>query len=75
MKPIVLTQDGESSCNIWRKAWTLCYLFIPLFLQDLFTLSKVRGAAKECVSSVQEKNPYSVGMPLLKPFVSSAWVI
>lgn len=32
-----------------------CCLFILLFLQDLFPLSKVRGATKECVSSEQGK--------------------
>lgn len=32
-----------------------CCLFIHLCLQDLFPLSKVRGATKECVSSEQEE--------------------
>lgn len=47
-------REGENATSGEKPGLSPC-LFIHLFLEDLFPLSKVRGATKECVSSEQGK--------------------
>lgn len=43
-----------------RPGLSPCCLFILLFLQDLWALSKVRGVMEECVSLEHEKKNYNI---------------
>lgn len=49
-------RERESAIAGEKPGLSPCCLFIHLFLQDPFLLSKVRGETKECVSSEQGKN-------------------